>query len=336
MTQLADRPNIHRSAEDLAFEQRLAPLYRELHLYCYRFVGSVHDAEEVVQETFLRAWRARQTFQGRASVRTWVYRIATNACLEFARRHARRILPPDLPSSSPTSGGPGSPIGDEVSWLEPYPETWIDELASDGDPAQSVERFETVRLAFVAALQFLPPRQRAVLLLRDVLDLSSQETAQLLGTTPAGVNSALQRAHATLQERLPADWPEEANASPADPEVCRIVDRYLSAWRAQDLDGLAALLAEDARMSMPPDPVWFDGRPAILEFLGAQVFAARLDRPLELVPVAVNRQPAFAVYEPDPRTGLRQALGIKVLRLRQGRIVEITGFMDPRLVALMG
>lgn len=325
-----------RTRDRDAFGQLVEPYRPELRLHCYRMLGSLDDAEDLVQETFLRAWRAVDRFEGRASVRSWLYRIATNACLNAIAKQstAGRVLPQAVgpPAIEMPRGKPAT----EVPWLEPYPDTALEGVADTAPgPDARYETREAVQLAFVAAIQHLPPRQRAVLLLRDVMGWSAAETAQLLDTTVTAVNSALLRARATVERRFPDGQP---GVMPAPDERQRqLVDRYLEVWDAADVDGLVALMREDAVIAMPPWPHWYRGREAIRAFF-AWIWPAGGPRPghLRLVPTGANAQPAFAVYRPDEEGGLLEAHAIEVLTIRQGAIADITNFRDPRVLARFG
>jgi RNA polymerase sigma-70 factor, ECF subfamily len=299
-----------RAGDERAFGALTEPHRRALHVHCYRLLGSLHEAEDLVQETMLRAWRRLETFEGRASFGAWLYGIATNACLDALRGRSRRVLPSAVVPPDDPAALPEPPLTD-VSWLEPYPDHLLPEAA--------LERRETVRLAFVAAIQHLPPRQRAALLLRDVLGWSAPEIAGLLGSSVASVNSALQRARSAVE-----DVPAREKVVP-DGEV-ELADRYLAAFEAADVAGLAALLKEDVELAMPPTPSWYRGRPAVTAFF-ATLFTRYEAGDLRLVPTRANGAPAFAVYE------RRQALAIKVLDLGGGGIAAITGFADPSLFA---
>jgi RNA polymerase sigma-70 factor (ECF subfamily) len=272
------------------FALRTDPYRRELLAHCYRMLGSVHDAEDLVQETMLRAWRAADRYDDRrSSLRTWLHRIATNACLTALEQRARRPLPSGLgaPSDDPT--GPMVP-GAEVPWLQPIPDVMVGVGGDGGDPATVAVDRSTMRLAFVAALQHLPPRQRAMLVLRDVLAWSAAEVADALGTTTAGVNSGLQRARATLVEAST----ESAVHEPADAERRALVDRYVDAFERADVTGLAELLTADAVMEMPPFRNWYVGRDAYAGFM-TRVFVTR-GTSWRNVPTAANGQAALAAY----------------------------------------
>jgi RNA polymerase sigma-70 factor (ECF subfamily) len=319
-----------------AFQQLAEPYRRELHLHCYRMLGSLDDAEDLVQETFLRAWRGFDRFEGRASVRTWLYRIATNACLNAlaSRASARRVLPESLGPATDRMPH-GEPVT-EIAWLEPYPDSALEGIADAAPgPDARYEMHEAVQLAFVAAIQHLPPRQRAVLLLHDVLRWSGAETAGLLDASVASVNSALQRARATLEKQFPGGRP---SGQPAPDDRQRaLLDRYVRAWEGADLDGFVALLREDAVLSMPPWCQWYAGREAIGAF-----FAWAWERhgdgpaPFRLVPTAANRQPAFALYVRGPEGPDRHAHTIQVLTLRDDAIGGLVYFRDTRLFASFG
>jgi RNA polymerase sigma-70 factor (ECF subfamily) len=319
-----------------AFQQLVEPYRRELQLHCYRMLGSFDDAEDLVQETLLRAWRGFDRFEGRASLRTWLYRIATNTCLNAlaSRTSVRRVLPDS--QGPPAEQMPNGEPATEIAWLEPYPDSALEGIvdAAPGPDAR-YEMREAVQLAFVAAIQHLPPRQRAVLLLHDVLRWSAAETAGLLDASVASVNSALQRARATLEKRFPSGRP---SAQPAPDDRQRaLLDRYVRAWEGGDLDGFVSLLKEDAVLSMPPWPQWYMGREAIGAF-----FAWAWERhgpgpaPFSLVPTAANGQPAFAVYVRGQDELERRAHTIHVLTLQAGGISALVYFRDARLFGAFG
>jgi RNA polymerase sigma-70 factor (ECF subfamily) len=297
---------------------------RELEVHCYRMLGSVEDAEDVVQETLLRAWRKRETYRGRATVKAWLYGIATNACLDVLDRRARRVLPPAVVAAADPRVMPLPPAS-EVGWLEPYPDVRLDEAGVE----ELIVSRETIELAFLAAIQHLPPRQRAVLVLRDVLGWSARDAAEVVGTSVIAANSALQRARATLKQHLPErrlDWGRERTP---DADERHLLERYMDAWNRTDVDALVALLARDARVSMPPSPSWYAGRDEIRTFLTNFPMARAWPQHIH-IPIRANRQPAFAVYLADA-AGVRP-IGIEVLRIADGLIAEIDVFMQSGLV----
>ena len=307
----------------------------ELQVHCYRMLGSLEDAEDLVQESFLRAWRSRESFtpSGRFSFRAWLYRIATNACLDSLRTRSRRVMPPDVAPAADPTVPPSAPS--DRPWLQPYPDRLLEQVtAPEDEPGAVVVARETIELAFIAAIQHLPPRQRAVLILRDVLGWSAKDTASLLETTDISVNSALQRARATLRRRLGerrTEWRTDPEPSAEERELLR---RYIEAHERADVDALAALLREDARLTMPPHPTWFEGRAAIL-VAAEQGFDPRFGD-LRSVPAWANRQPGVAHYLRAPGETQFRALAIDVLRIEDGRIDEITSFVDPELFAAFG
>jgi RNA polymerase sigma-70 factor, ECF subfamily len=307
------------------FIERAAPFRAELIAHCYRMLGSVHDAEDLVQETYLRGWRSYQAFEERAALRTWLYRIATTACLRALENRARRVLPAGLGDSSidPDAGLEGNAGGHE--WLEPIPDTWVFKT-----PEETVTAKQSVRLAVMTALQELPARQRAVLILRDVVQFSAAEVAELLETTPAAVNSSLQRARARLAEISPT---EESAVEPDDAQRRELLDRYCAAFENADVAALTELLQEDVRLEMPPLPVWFAGRDTVLRFLVARAFAKAGD--VVMVPTAANAQPAVAEYRRDADHVMR-AHSIQVITPGATGVAGITVFLDPALFAAFG
>ncbi|HEY2595433.1 MAG TPA: RNA polymerase subunit sigma-70 [Chloroflexota bacterium] len=310
--------------------QRVTERYtRELHVHCYRLLGSYHDAEDAVQETLLRGWRYRSTFVSRGTIRAWLYRIATNVCLTRRTRPAEaRALPPLLTEAVSRSTEPSIN-------LSPYPDAVLDQIESaTSDPAAEYELQESVQLAFLAAVQTLPARQRAVLILRDVLGWSAAEVAEALETTTASVNNALHRARATLEAQR-ADGRLQSSRVVANDEVEQsLVRRYVEAWLACDSKGLAGLLAEDVVLTMPPLPLRYTGRETVTAFYAALPFASR-DR-IRLIPTRANRLPAVALYRLDSDVGKYRPLGVWVLRLDGTAIAEITAFVDASLPSLFG
>jgi RNA polymerase sigma-70 factor (ECF subfamily) len=320
-----------RMGDEEAFGVLIAPYTRELHVHCYRMLGSVHDAEDVLQEVLVRAWRHLPSFNGPGPVRGWLYRIATNRCLTARSRAVASIALRPAPQASPAPPPPNAP-NVEVTALQPYPDEWLRELAGPADPAASYELRESVQLAFLTVIQLLPPRQRAVLLLRDVLGFSAAETAQILQASQASVNSALQRARSTLESRqasgrLPQAQPPALGADHA------LADRFTAAWHACDIPALVSVLAEDCLLTMPPAPLAYRGRDAIGAFF-ATVPAGGDLAAIRLVPAWANGQPAVAAYQRDGAAA--RAYGIMVLTVHSGLIGEITGFADPSLFPLFG
>jgi RNA polymerase sigma-70 factor (ECF subfamily) len=312
-----------------AFERLVAPHQAELRAHCYRMLGSAAEAEDAVQEALLRAWRGLGAFEGRSSLRSWLYRITTNVCLRMLERRPARMLPLD-------HGPPSDPHADlespraESAWLEPYPDASLG--AGPASPEARYEQREAVELAFIAACQHLPERQRAVLLLRDVLGFSPAEIADALDATPAAVYSALQRAHQAVEERLPARSQQETLRSLGDARLRDLVRSYVDAWERNDVAGLMGMLTADATFAMPPRSEWFRGRAAIGAFLGANPLAP--DRHWRLVPVRANGQVAFAFYGPRDAGGRFPAHGIEVVTFAgDGRVSDVTTFHDARAFA---
>jgi RNA polymerase sigma-70 factor, ECF subfamily len=303
------------------------PYRGELLAHCYRMLGSAGEAEDLVQETYLRAWRSFDGFEGRSSVRTWLYRIATNVCLTAIERRARRPLPSGL-------GGPAedpeAPVvaGLEVPWLQPFPGVLL--AGKHEDPAAVAVSRAGIRLAFVAALQYLSARQRAVLILRDVLEWPAAEVAELLGTTTTAVNSGLRRARAQLAQALPV---EEELAEPAEPDRRVLLDRFAAAVENADASALAELLRQDVALEMPPQLTWFTGRQAVARFVASHLFTE--PGRLRLVPVMANGQPAFAVYQRGPRGGYH-AHAVLVLTVTAKGIARIVSFQNPGLFGSFG
>jgi len=299
----------------------------ELLAHCYRMLGSAEEAEDLVQETYLRAWRSYGGFEGRSSVRTWLYRIATNVCLTAIERRGRRPLPSGL-------GGPAedpeAPLvaGPEVPWLQPFPGALL--AGERADPAAVAVSRAGIRLAFVAALQYLSARQRAVLILRDVLEWPAAEVADLLGTTTTAVNSGLRRARAQLAQALPV---EDEVAEPAEPDRRALLDRFAAAVENADASALTELLREDVALEMPPVLTWFTGRQAVVSFVASYL----LTEPggLRLIAVVANGQPAFAVYEREPG-GAYHAHAVLVLTVTRTGIARIVSFQDPGLFGSFG
>jgi RNA polymerase sigma-70 factor (ECF subfamily) len=310
-----------RDGDEHAFRELTDPYRRELQLHCYRIVGSVQDAEDLLQETLLAAWRGLERFQGRASVRTWLYRIATNRCLNALRDRGRR--PQELP---PMAEPPEPTRRTEPIWLEPYPDILLEGVAdSSPGPETRYETREAIALAFTAALQQLPPRQRAVLVLRDVLGFHAAETADMLDSSEASVKGALQRARAALEARFSAGDRERAPL-PQSPHERELVGHFADAVEGGDIEGIVSLLTDDAWLTMPPYPFEYQGHAAIAGFLGDR---ARIrGAPLRLVPTRANGQPAFGCYLPDKQAAIARPYGLMVLTLEGDRLSAITWFGD--------
>ncbi|HVK76747.1 MAG TPA: RNA polymerase subunit sigma-70 [Kofleriaceae bacterium] len=313
--------------EQAAFAAQCEPHRRALRVHCYRMVGSSDEAEDLVQETFLRAWRSRATFEGRAQLSTWLHRIATNACLDALARRPRRVLPQDVvPAVRPTDEPRATPpLRPELPWLQPFPDALLDAPApGEAQPEALVAARETIELAFLAAVQHLEPRPRAILILCDVLGWSAKETAGLLELTVPAVTSALQRAHATMRTLVPTGRDGWTPAAPPSDDERAVLAAYMAAWERHDASELTRLLRDDARWAMPPAALWFDGRSAI-ERLFTE-FPMDFHGHFRMVATAANRQPAAATYmRPHGQTEFRFS-GIQVLRIERGQIAEITSF----------
>ena len=308
---------------DADFDAATTPFRHELVVHCYRMLGSVEDAEDVAQETLIRAWKARDRYDAeRASLRTWLYRIATNACLTALESRPRRPLPSGLGAASDDPDTPLLPDF-EVPWLQPLPETYL--RRDHADPLARTAERDGVRLALVAAMQFLPPRQRAVLVLRDVLQFSAAEVAGQLGTSTAAVNSALQRARAAIAAAAPR---ENALLEPDDRAVRETIERYIRAFESADVDTLVTLLTDDAILEMPPLPLWYSGRVNYGRFI-ARVFAMR-GGGWRMIPARANGQPALVAYCPDD-TGVLRLHTLQVLTVTDRGIARNVVFADPRV-----
>jgi RNA polymerase sigma-70 factor (ECF subfamily) len=315
MPETTDELDLARAGDAAAFERLVAPHRRELRAHCYRMSGSLHDAEDLLQDTLVKAWKGLPTFQGRASVRTWLYTVATNACLDLGER--RRVMPTEL-------GGPSRPGTElapslETPWLEPCPAEWIE--PDDRSPEARYSRRQSVTLAFLTALQRLPAKQRAVLLLRDVLGWQANECGELLDLSVAAVNSALQRARDTL-----GAGPFEAPGEP-DEQTRSLLQRYLQAWERADLTSLVQVLREDAVLSMPPLPGWFRGAHDIAAAIGGMVLPPGSAGRFRLVPISANAQAGFAMFAGS------EPVSVHVLTIEGGRVARIDAFLDARLVA---
>jgi RNA polymerase sigma-70 factor (ECF subfamily) len=327
-----------RAGDEPAFAALVERHRRELRVHCYRMLGSFDESEDLVQETFLRAWRSLRDFEGRSTLRAWLYRIATNACLDALDGRARRVLPQHV--GAPSDPGVALPPRTDIAWLQPFPDRltepdpqWEPVAPSEAEPDAVVVARETMELAFLAAIQHLPPRQRAALILRDVLGWPAKQTAAVLNGSVASVNSAVQRARTTLKEHLPErrmDWAPSEEPTEQERAVLR---RYMDAVERADLAAVADLLAEEVRTTMPPYPMWFEGREAVVAALtaswdaGSPGYVGRF----RMTPTRANRQPAVAAYVRGRDKPVYRAFAISVLRIENGRIVEATGFHEPGL-----
>jgi RNA polymerase sigma-70 factor (TIGR02960 family) len=318
-----------RAGDESAFQELVDPYRRELHLHCYRILGSLQDAEDIVQETLLAAWRGLSGFEGRASLRAWLYRIATNRCLNALRDRKRR------PQEVPSMAEPPKPTRmAEPMWLDPYPDALLEGVADSAPgPDAQYETIESVGLAFSAALQHLPPRQRAALVLVDVLGYRNSEAAEMLETSETSIKGALQRARATLDARLPPAGRERAPL-PGSLRERELVGRFAAAVEQGDTAGVISLLTNDAWLTMPPQPYEYQGGKAIATFLAER--ADRRGANLRLVPTRANGQPAFGCYLPDPHAPIARAYGIMVLTLTDDSISAITWFGERSLFAHFG
>ena len=320
MVTMADEMARARAGDGSAFRGLTEPHRRELLVHCYRMLGSLQDAEDALQDTLLAAWQGFAGFAGRASLRTWLYRIATNRCLNARRSASRRIAKEwDVPNVEPPE-----PTGlGEVVWLEPFPDTLLEGVVdTPPGPEARYERLESISLAFVTALQVLPPRQLAVLILRDVLGFSANEAAEMLDTTVESVNSALKRARAALERRRAPSADRDPPPAPRSAEEDAIVAKFVGAWESADLDALVSLLTDDVFVSMPPIPFEYEGRDLVARFCDS-IFSA--GRRFELVRTRANGQPAFGAYLYGP-TGIRHGVGLYVLTLAGNRISAMTRF----------
>lgn len=318
-----------RAGDEHAFRELTDPYGRELRLHCYRILGSLQDAEDQLQETLLAAWRGLDRFEGRASLRAWLYRIATNRCLNALRDRTRR------PQEMPPMAEPPEPTRmAEPTWLEPYPDVLLEGLAdATPGPEARYDTKESVGLAFVAVLQHLPPRQRAALVLHDALGFRTAEVAEMLDTSEASVKGALQRGRATVDERLPQPGRERAPL-PSSARERELADRFASAVERGDTDGIVSLLTHDAWLTMPPQPYEYQGAEAVTRFWKQR--QTLRGAPLRLVPTRANGQPAFGCYLPDPQAAIARAYGLIVLTIADERISAITWFGERSLFAHFG
>src|SRR3954454_20196699 len=329
----AGRPQTHRmsileaaqAGDETAFERLVGPFRGELHAHCYRMLGSLHDAEDAMQESMLRAWRGLGRFEGRSSLRSWLYTIATNTCLNAISRRPKRVLPVDYGPAADPHDAPGEPIVESV-WVEPYPDEVLGVEDGYAAPEARYEMRESVELAFIAALQHLPPNQRAVLVLREVLGFSAKEVADQLDTSVASVNSALQRARAAVEERVPEQTQQETLRTLGDDDLRELVDRYVDAWERNDVEQFAAMLAEDATFAMPPLASWYSTRDGIAEWArGWQRSGAWRWRTAY---THANGQPANGFYTWDEDEQAYLPFALNVLTLRGNEISDVVAFIN--------
>jgi RNA polymerase sigma-70 factor (ECF subfamily) len=322
-----------QAGDEEAFARLVAVYQAQLRAHCYRMLGSLADAEDALQETLLRAWRGLARFENRSSLRAWLYRIATNASLRLIEQRPKRVLPIDYAPPADPHEGPAEPLTESV-WLEPFPDSGLGLEAELLGPDALYEQRESIELAFTAALQHLPARQRAVLILRDVLGFSAHETAEALETTPVAVDSALQRAHSTIEHRAPKRTQQATLRAIGERRLDEIVSRFADAWERHDVDTVVSLLTDDVRMTMPPQPSWYRGRDAIATFLRGWPLSDT--KHFRFTPTSANGQPALAAYIWDDHARSFGAESIIVLTFRGDRIDEFTAFRTRGLFPLFG
>ncbi len=322
-----------RAGDEDAFARLVESHRRALHAHCYRMLGSVTDAEDALQETLLSAWRGLAKFEGRSSLRSWLYTIATNSCLRAIERRPKRVLPIDYAPAADPHDALAEPLVESV-WVEPYPDEALGLEDGLAGPEARYEQRESVELAFIVALQHLPARQRAVLILRDVLGFSARETAAALEITPPAVDSTMQRARKAADERLPERSQQAVLRSLDDQDLHEIVDRYVDAFERNDVDAVVGMLAADGAFTMPPLPTWYRGREAVATFLAGHVLAS--DKRWRLVPARANGQPAFGNYRWDEASETFRPRSISVLTLDGEGIAGITTFLGPELMPRFG
>ncbi len=331
-----------RRGDSREFSKLAEPYRRELQVHCYRILGSLQDAEDMVQETMLRAWKRLKTYEGRASFRAWLYKIATNVCLDTLdkrRRRAKRLLPNNLYSPADPQK-PVEPPMTEVLWLEPLPDEWVAD-SSAVNPETRYSKRESISLAFLTALQILPARQRAILILKDVMDWPAKEIAELLDATPSSVNSALHRARVKLTKNYHKQE-SQVPSDDTDEQTQKVLEKYMHAWQTADVNGLVALLRKDATLTMPPSPSWYAGRESIGIFADNTVFANNgimfpgfASGRWKLLPVQANGQTGAAVYQ-RMENGEYHPFGVHVLTCEKGGIAQVSCFIDPSLPARFG
>jgi RNA polymerase sigma-70 factor (ECF subfamily) len=313
-----------RSGDEDAFRRLVEPYRGELHVHCYRMLGSVHDAEDALQDAMLRAWRGLKSLADRQALRAWLYRICTNTCLDLIAKRPTRVLPMDYSPATDPHDGPGEPVVESV-WVEPYPDELLDVEDGYAAPEARYEQREAVELAFIAALQHLPATQRAVLILREVLGSSAPETGELLGTAGEAVSRALQRARKAVDERLPDESQQQTLRDLGDEEMSELVERYMEAWEQNDVDAVVEMLAEDATFAMPPLASWFGGREEIAIFLASSPISG--DWRWKPLRVRANGQEALAFYSWDDDAGAYLPFALNVLTFKGDKVSDVTAFI---------
>jgi RNA polymerase sigma-70 factor (ECF subfamily) len=310
-----------QKGDEPAFASLIEPYRRELHAHCYRMLGSVYDADDAMQEATLRAWKALKRFEGRSSLRSWLYTIATNTCLTQIQRRPKRVLPVDYGPSTDPFQGPGQPVTETI-WIEPYPDTDLEDGLAG--PDARYEQREAIELAFIAALQHLPASQRAVLILREVLGFSAKEVAEAMDTSVASVNSALQRARAAVEDRVPDQSQQATLRALDDDEIQEIVTTYVDAWERGDVEAVVALLTEDAAIAMPPLASWFGPRDEFAKFLANFPMNGQIKWKMRIA--TANGQPAFGAYAWDEDEQAYMAFALNVLTFRGDKICDVVAF----------
>ena len=317
-----------RAGDRSGFGRLVEPHRRELLVHCYRMLGSLQDAEDLVQESLLRAWQKLGTYEGRASFRSWLYKIATNACLDALDRRPRRTLPPGRALSADPGAVPAPPVTEPI-WLEPFPDDFLDEASPT--PEARYDAHESITLAFLSALQAMPPRQRAVLILCDVLEWQADEAAQTLDITTGSVSSALHRARVTLAKSYRSGDLVSMSPEPTDERTRSLLERYVRAWENADIDALVALLKDDATFAMPPFPSWYRGKIAIRDFIRMEILAGPAQSRYRLEPTRANGRAAFGWYRLDDSDHRFHGFAIQVVGLEGELVSDITTFMNPAL-----
>jgi len=317
-----------RHGDSEAFKSLTEPYRYELLTHCYRMLGSVEDAEDQLQETLLRAWRRLETYAGRASFRAWLYKIATNACLDALEHRSRRILPLE-PSAPAHPFEPNSIPAEESAWIQPFPEEWL--APTSANPEAQYDAYESISLAFLVALQVLPPRQRAVLILSDVLGWSMNEIADNVGASLASVTSLLHRARTTMKQRNRSGRRDSTRVGIPDVQTRQLLERYVRAWESADIDGIISLLTDDAAFPMPPLPLWIQGKGAIRSQLQEQIFSGEAHGRWKLIPLRANGQPGFAFYRIDENDQNYHPFALQVLSLEEGLVSGAITFGFPAL-----